>query len=144
MLTSQTVRRLPYADHIVAIGSDGKVSEQGSFDELKANGGYMSTFTFTSVESRTFSRQEELQAVQDTDTTKESVPLVAETEPAALEEDSTRRTGDVSVYLYYIRAIGWIPTIIFLVCITCYVFGISFPSKYMSVSKSKNDDLTRL
>ena len=101
----------------------------------------MSTFTFTSAESRTFSRQEETREAHDTNTIKDLLPVEAKAEPADLEKDGTRRTGDVSIYLYYIRAIGWIPTIIFLVCIIGYVFGISFPSKYSSISKFESLDL---
>ncbi len=44
-------------------------------------------------------------------------------------EDSGREIGDVSVYLYYVKAVGWIPTVIFVVAISAFVFCMSFPSK---------------
>ena len=45
-----------------------------------------------------------------------------------VQAEANRRTGDVAIYLYYVRAVGWIATIIFIVAITIFIFGISFPS----------------
>lgn len=43
--------------------------------------------------------------------------------------EANRRTGDSAIYLFYIRSVGWIPTIIFMVSITIFIFGQLFPSK---------------
>lgn len=47
-----------------------------------------------------------------------------------LEAEANRRTGDVSIYLYYIGSIGWPTTLVFIFCITVFVFCTSFPSEY--------------
>lgn len=117
-------KRAPYADHIVALNSDGRIEEQGSFDELNSRGGYLSTFSLSPP---------------DWEYTR--MPVEGDDIPAyvyipnpslvsdSVEAEASRRTGDMSIYLYYINSIGWTPTIIFMVAITVFVFGISFPSK---------------
>ncbi|KAL9079436.1 MAG: hypothetical protein Q9157_001690 [Trypethelium eluteriae] len=127
VMVSSSTRRLPNADHIIVLNSDGKIAEQGSFDELQANGGYASASSFSSADSNVSPKHEESE-VQEKSTTSASALLELKVESPELEADNTRRTGDSAVYLYYVQAIGWIPTIIFLVCISCYVFGISFPN----------------
>lgn len=41
-----------------------------------------------------------------------------------------RRTGDMSVYWYYMKILGIWRSLIFVLLICCYVVGISFPSKF--------------
>jgi ATP-binding cassette subfamily C (CFTR/MRP) protein 1 len=60
---------------------------------------------------------------------KQTAISIAETvKPEETAEDISRRTGDTTVYLYYINAVGWIPTLIFVVSISAFVFCISFPT----------------
>ena len=109
------------------MGGDGNISKQGTFEELKLNGSYESTVGLLTSElkHRSSISMKELEETKAVDTAAQ--PGI-KSEHTDLEVDSTRRTGDLSIYLYYVQAVGWIPTVVFLVCITCYVFGISFPS----------------
>lgn len=50
-----------------------------------------------------------------------------------IQAEANRRTGDTAIYIYYIGSVGWIPTIIFIVSIIIFIFGISFPCKYSSL-----------
>ena len=43
--------------------------------------------------------------------------------------DANRRTGDMTIYKYYVESVGWLPSMIFVVSITIFVFGMSFPSR---------------
>ncbi|KAK2008905.1 ABC transporter [Colletotrichum eremochloae] len=43
LFATHNAQWLPYADTIVALGSDGRISERGSYDELSKGGGYVST-----------------------------------------------------------------------------------------------------
>lgn len=43
--------------------------------------------------------------------------------------EANRRTGDTAIYLYYVRSVGWVPTLIFVGSITIFIFGQLFPSK---------------
>jgi len=48
------------------------------------------------------------------------------------EGSPSRRTGDVAIYMYYIRAIGWIPTMVFVLAICAYIFCQSFPTIWLN------------
>ena len=114
-------KRVPFADHVITLGGDGKVSEQGSFKDLNAEGGYVSSFSLPPAEWN-YQPNETTHLPYD----KESVVA-----PSAkcTEDDASRRTGDVAIYMYYVRAVGWIPTLIFVIAISAFVFCLSFPSK---------------
>ncbi|KAI9709499.1 MAG: hypothetical protein M1820_003259 [Bogoriella megaspora] len=127
LVASSSVKRLPDADHIIAINGEGKVSEQGSFEQLKLTGGYTSMFGLSSNAPKT-NPEDDTQKLSKTDTSKGATQQDALPELPVADDDASRRTGDTSVYIYYIQAIGWVPTIIFFACISCYVFGIAFPN----------------
>lgn len=61
----------------------------------------------------------------------ELAPCEKRTEKDVLAE-ANRRTGDTATYLYYVRSVGWIPTLIFVVSITIFIFGQLFPSKWIT------------
>jgi hypothetical protein len=113
-------KRLPYADYVITLGGDGKVSEQGSFKDLNAEGGYVSSFSLPPPDwnhepvytNKIFHGKESAGNLRSQTT----------------EDDASRRTGDVAIYLYYVRAVGWIPTLIFMIAISAFVFCLSFPS----------------
>lgn len=54
----------------------------------------------------------------------------------ALAEDERqeidRGTGDLVIYTYYIRAIGWLPTFIFVAAICAFIFCQSFPTVWLN------------
>jgi hypothetical protein len=121
---SFAAKRLPYADHIISLGSDGRISEQGFFRELSSLGGYISSFNLSSPEW-TYNP-----GYAEPPTSKQSLALPASIVPTqTTTDDATRRTGDVSVYLYYINAVGWLPSLVFVLAISSFVFCISFPGK---------------
>lgn len=45
------------------------------------------------------------------------------------ESRGNRQTGDMQIYLYYVRSVGWGASLLFIIAIICFVFCISFPSK---------------
>lgn len=48
------------------------------------------------------------------------------------ESSPSRRTGDIAIYMYYIRAIGWIPTMVFVLAICAYIFCQAFPTIWLN------------
>src|SRR2546429_4248012 len=126
MLINGIAKRLPYADHIVALSNDGKIAEQGKFEYLNLTGGYVSSFSLSQPEWN--------YTLDDNEVGKESAieytycPSSSNVTTESIEAEASRRTGDVAIYLYYINSIGWLPTIIFIVTITSFVFCVSFPS----------------
>jgi len=127
-----TAKRLPYCDHIVALDKDGKIVEQGSFDELNRTGGYVSSFDLPQPDWD-FMPEKHLYEAPPKYTEKANTGKVTEED---MQAESNRRTGDAAIYLYYVRSVGWVPTIIFIVSITIFIFGISFPSKSRFVARA--------
>ncbi|KAK2853332.1 hypothetical protein FQN49_005174 [Arthroderma sp. PD_2] len=124
IITSSSPKRIPYADHIVALDAEGRIAEQGKFDELNASGGYVSTFNLPSPDWL-FKPEPESplpKAVVTTD-----VPQTSD----ELEAAANRRMGDMAIYLYYARSIGWPTTIVFMFFISAFVFCISFPTIWL-------------
>jgi ATP-binding cassette subfamily C (CFTR/MRP) protein 1 len=118
-------KRLPYCDHIVALSKEGKISEQGAFDKLNAAGGYVSSFNLASPDWEYTPEKHEYEAPPKY-TERQVVSQVTEEE---IQAEANRRTGDVAIYRYYIGSVGWIPTMIFIVSCSIFIFGISFPCK---------------
>ncbi|PLB43887.1 ABC multidrug transporter [Aspergillus steynii IBT 23096] len=121
LFASSSVKRIPYADHIVVLDTEGRVSEQGSFKALDPAGGYVSGFSL---------------GAPDWDFKAEGLPAPEIPKASVGSNDQDKEYiidkfgsgGDVSIYLYYVRSIGWVPTMVFIVAITGFVFCISFPS----------------
>lgn len=106
VLCTHSVRHLPAADHIIALG-DGTVVEQGSFNELMTRQGYVqrqglrSSFDSDASSERTMPKQSvresTLQLLNTTTTNKSSL---------APDADASRREGDITVYTHYIKSMG--------------------------------------
>lgn len=90
---------LPYSNYIVALGEDGCIVEKGSYDELVAAKGYIGSLDSTASRVNT---ERAPDIVLDDETLQElNLP---DDENA---DDTSRQTGDWSVYLYYFQHIGW-------------------------------------
>ncbi|TVY44056.1 ABC transporter [Lachnellula occidentalis] len=136
LMASSSVKRIPYADHIICLQGDGRISEQGTFKDLNAAEGYVSSFALSPPEWH-FEPETPLKLFDEK--AKESI-LVAPEELKPNDDDLSRRTGDIAVYLYYIKAVGWIPTLIFVIAISAFIFCLSFPSiwvKWWATSNAK-------
>ncbi|KAE8360003.1 P-loop containing nucleoside triphosphate hydrolase protein [Aspergillus caelatus] len=132
LLSSSSVKRVPFADHIIVLGNEGHVIEQGSFKALDLSGGYISSFALGLPE-------------QNNAAEKPSSSAKSEIQVSSVEQDedgdveSPGAGGDISIYLYYVKSIGWLPTLIFIIAITGFVFCISFPSIWMNWWASSNE-----
>jgi hypothetical protein len=131
VLTLATAKRLPYCDHIVALDKEGKITEQGSFDKLNSSGGYVSDFDLAQADWDYSPEKHVYEAPPRYTERANSDGIVTEED---IQAEANRRTGDVAIYLYYIGSVGWIPTMIFVVSIIIFIFGISFPSKSYNAS----------
>ncbi|KAL3420510.1 hypothetical protein PVAG01_06955 [Phlyctema vagabunda] len=116
ILATNSTRNISHADHIVALGADGTITEQGSYEELASAGGY-------------------LQSLETNDTSGTMTGLIDEKEintpPPAVavagEIDQSRRTGDMTIYKYYIDTIGWVAWLVFVAFCAVFVFALIFP-----------------
>jgi hypothetical protein len=119
-------RRLPYADHIIVLNSEGQITEQGQFGVLNSTGGYISSFGLMPPEWDYRPEQ----------SSKSELPLVVNSSLTAtkaehsIEAEANKQTGDIAIYLYYIKSVGRLGALIFAIFISGFVFCISFPSEY--------------
>jgi len=129
---------LPYADHIIVLSKDGKVSEQGTFSELNYSGGYVSSFDLKSAnwsidsdEIVLLESSSDQSSIRD-DIKKGTIDasvIFQEDISEPVEDDASRRMGDTTVYMYYISAVGWIPTVVFILFMCAFVTCYSYPGK---------------
>lgn len=139
ILTSSSTKRLPFADHIIVLNDKGQIAEQGAFSELNIGGGHVSSLDLPHADWRV---REQVPSTLDqlmvsaSQESQDHLPSLPPTKEAVVEDpdsefEANKRTGDLSIYAFYARSVGWIPLIIFVVAISAYVFCISFPQIWL-------------
>lgn len=110
----------------------GTITEQGQYDTLASTGGYVSSFNLPhpdwnhTPDDRVYQKSG-LSASGPTD------ERVIQTDDD-LEAEANRATGDFTIYRYYFSSVGWISILVFAICISAFVFCISFPSEHFSIA----------
>lgn len=122
VLATHSVHYLQQADHIIALGPDGVVVEQGTFSGLDSRKGYVHNLKVM-AEYQIGDRQAEELAL--------AVRPAAPSTPDVAQQELARRTGDFAVYGYYAQSVGWkYGTIILLTGVT-FAFGMQFPTVWV-------------
>ncbi|KAF7594114.1 hypothetical protein BBP40_010113 [Aspergillus hancockii] len=132
LLSSSSVKRAPFADHIIVLANDGQILEQGSFKALDLAGGYISSFALGLPEPN-----DTTEKLGNAD--KKDMQVSSARTDDDSETENPGSSGDIAIYLYYIRSIGWLPTSVFAISTTAFVFCISFPSIWMNWWASSNE-----
>ncbi|KAF4500947.1 Multidrug resistance-associated 1 [Fusarium agapanthi] len=138
ILATRSVDFLSSADHIICLNKKGKISEQGTFSDLKDTGGYMHSLLRDRVhgfEAPTLA----------TDDIKEQASKLAQATPRqqANEEDTRRQLGDSTVYRYYFSSNGGLFMIVLIVLEIIWAFLESFPTiwlKFWTDDNAKGND----
>ncbi|KAL8747798.1 MAG: hypothetical protein Q9190_000370 [Brigantiaea leucoxantha] len=139
VLASSSNKRLPFADHIIVLGQSGKIGEQGSFQELTASGGFVSSLDLPPAEWTPKTTGISLDQLLFTTAKHNTVaPLKEEMNASADEFEANKRTGDLSMYIFYARSVGTFAVITFIVAICSYVFCISFPQIWLGWWSEEN------
>ncbi|KAF5023770.1 hypothetical protein F66182_4163 [Fusarium sp. NRRL 66182] len=141
IMASSSANRLAYADHIICLDDTGTGCVQGSFDELTALDNYVSRSSVSSTDRTQVQAPATIAPAASLADASVNLEAVEETEVGA-----GRRTGDVAIYMYYMRAIGWIPTLIFVLAICAFIFCQSFPTIWLSwwAAANAKEPFTRL
>jgi ATP-binding cassette, subfamily C (CFTR/MRP), member 1 len=106
ILVTHGVYRLPYANHIISLDAAGRITEQGSFDQLKSAGGYVESLSIRHKHESLPTNTEDTIDSPEVRPTK-SVSERFATQIKAEEEDLNRPIGEWSTYKYYFASIGW-------------------------------------
>ncbi|EGP90793.1 putative ABC transporter [Zymoseptoria tritici IPO323] len=124
VLSTYDERSLPDADHIVVLSHNGTISEQGSYSELVATGSYVGNMqTLQHPTGNGGNTQEDGPPSADIMASSDMLEVA--------QQDLARRTGDMAVYSYYVKSIGWkLSTIVILSCVIVG-FSETFPSLWV-------------
>ncbi|KAL8722266.1 MAG: hypothetical protein Q9225_001213 [Loekoesia sp. 1 TL-2023] len=150
ILTSSSSRRLPFADHIIVLNEKGQIAEQGSFTELNFGGGYVSSLDLPQPDWRVRNQGTSTLDHLLVSASEDYLPILPHTKEVAEDPDTefeaNKRTGDLSIYAYYAKSVGWFAVVTFVVAISAYVFCISFPQIWLgwwaaANAKSPNQNL---
>lgn len=126
VLIMSAVRHLPLSDHIIVLGSDGRTSEQGSFDNLRSKDGFVSKI----IRSPEILQSKPDGAQRSEIVSKPRAPPTARNLQGPTANDAAdlnRRIGDTSVYKYYLRAIGWKIALVNVSGAVVWMLGANFP-----------------
>lgn len=140
VLSTHSVRYLPFADHIIALNENGTISEQGMFQDLVATRGYVYGLN---VEDRTDQHSADGEslptgATKHTETLK-SAAVIASRSAKESGDEHSRMFGDVQVYKHYFARIGISSQLAFLVSAIAWGFFYSFPTVWLTFW---SDDIT--
>jgi ATP-binding cassette subfamily C (CFTR/MRP) protein 1 len=123
VLITYSTRHFHIADHIAVLSKDGKIVQQGSFDELRGQEGYAQNPLSESEQSGS--------------ETKPAAKAVSKKKPpirgitANDVSDLTRKTGDMAVYKYYFKTVSVFGTFCFLGSTALFVFTQFFPQYWL-------------
>lgn len=116
VLCTHSVRHLPSADHIVALGSDGRVVEQGAFRDLLASNKYIRSLR---VQEKDDAHSEDTIRLADAKApTQPEQPQALTAKSVATPshvDEQKRMTGDPTVYRHYFTRLNTISIIAFIV-----------------------------
>ncbi|PYI35212.1 P-loop containing nucleoside triphosphate hydrolase protein [Aspergillus indologenus CBS 114.80] len=118
-----------FANHIVMLNSNGRIEKQGSVQSL----GLISQSTTHATEASS-----ETPTAQDEGGDKSASTKKVETLTVDDVADIARRTGDVAVYTYYMRAIGWPSILGACLIIVVHTFSSTFLQVWLELFT--NDD----
>ncbi|KAI5460736.1 multidrug resistance-associated protein [Mariannaea sp. PMI_226] len=138
VVCTHSVRHLPSADHVIALGSDGRIVEQGSFENLIANEAYVHSLGVTSTAKPSPSSDATPQSLGDLFSEAEGPPplsirpsLEASRAPRAAEKLS-RQVGDRTVYKHYAKSNSPITLLSFLFVDAAIGFLWNYPQIWLT------------
>ncbi|KAE9574644.1 ABC transporter [Colletotrichum fructicola] len=102
ILATHSLSYLKYGDHIVILGDDGKIANQGTFTAVR-HSAYLETL---SIEDNKHSKNDE--SATSTPETSEKSKKPKAPEGNDKELDLLRKAGDTTLYWYYLKSIGWL------------------------------------
>lgn len=104
---------------MVVIDRNGEIAEQGSFVELRQLNGYVGQLDL--------SREQSPNEKATINRSQNTAPQNIETAVAAV--DLKRKTGDWSIYSFFLGAAGWTNAASFITASFVVAFLFNFPSK---------------
>ncbi|KAH6658276.1 putative ABC multidrug transporter [Truncatella angustata] len=130
LLCTHSVRHLPAADHIIAL-DNGQVAEQGTFDELMSNQGYIQRLGLKDSSESDISSET---TCSDKIVRERMLPVLQKTTtdtPLAPSTNVSRQVGDKTVYKHYAKSMGLLLAALSLVFGALWGFFTNFPTIWL-------------
>lgn len=131
ILCSHAVKHLPYADHIIALGIDGRIVEQGTYEQLKANQSYVHSLNIESI-IQPSGRSD------TTTTTKISGPVPESIATEFESNDRQRQLTDFTAHKRYLSTLGRIPLSLFVILTLIAAFCNNFATIWLKFWSDHN------
>jgi ABC-type multidrug transport system fused ATPase/permease subunit len=145
LLCTHSIKHLAAADYIIALSADGTISEQGKYEDLLANEGYVFSLSRKSyIGGDNESGSESAQEPKDQNTAsvsetsrgqrleKSKRTKEATTKKADPVNDQSRQKGDFSVYSYYFSMAGYWLLVPFIAFPVIFGFFLSFSNVWLT------------
>ncbi|KAF4552927.1 ABC transporter-like protein 4 [Elsinoe fawcettii] len=123
VLATHAMNLLPSADHIIVLSSDGQITGQGPFEELRKTD-LLSHFDFSVGGVDPHHPINPAQGVKNKHVEKNKD---GKTNTSVQNLDQTRLTGDMSIYRYYFSRLAPSVVLIFLLLQIAFAFFSTFP-----------------
>ncbi|KZL85583.1 abc transporter [Colletotrichum incanum] len=103
LFATHNAQWLRFADNIIALGSDGTISERGSYEELSKSGGYVSTLQVSQQGSHGEDKPSEEPPKENG---KQKDKTASSAAPDTTKTPNARSAANTSSLLYYIKSMG--------------------------------------
>jgi ATP-binding cassette subfamily C (CFTR/MRP) protein 1 len=134
IFVTNDARHLNQADHIVILGADGRVVEQGRPQKL------VHVRDHAQAEVTSFGEGPAKQ--ENTGVALDLGPKAAPSTTNDTQHDLARRTGDVAVYWYYVRSIGCLYGAVLLFTTLTFALGLKFGDVWLQWWSEHKFDLS--
>ncbi|KAI1816169.1 putative ABC multidrug transporter [Poronia punctata] len=132
ILCTHSIRHLPAADYIIVLG-EGTIREQGTFDELMRQDGYIQHLGLKGgSEDDSASEVAPGETSGGEEKTKTTVDQPSTSTPAQEHADESRQVGDMTVYKHYVKSMGLLPAIGSLFFVILMGFFINFSTIWLT------------
>ncbi|KAJ6187634.1 hypothetical protein N7519_002542 [Penicillium mononematosum] len=129
IMGTNSAHHLLYADNVIALDKDGRITQHGSYSDLMGSDGYIRMFS-NNIHPVNTVRAPNIGLDDET---------LRELNLDDQHTDLSRRTGDWTVYRFYFQNIGWPLLSIFLACCVLFILGLSFPQIWLQWWTSANE-----
>ncbi|EFE43741.1 ABC multidrug transporter, putative [Trichophyton verrucosum HKI 0517] len=125
IIATHATEYLPFADHIIALDKSGHVIQQGSFQSLRSQSGYIGSLAIAeNFEKETVAHADQAAA--------KSVGASVNNEKSD-ENLPIRPSGDFRIYSYYFKAAGIWTSCLLLILVISYATLYNFPTYWLRI-----------
>jgi ABC-type multidrug transport system fused ATPase/permease subunit len=137
VLCTHSINHLPAADYIIALGNSSIV-EQGTFDDLMTQGGYVHQLRSWELSGRSSSEESNSDHAAQAPRSSTSRRNEHKSSTADSTTDTLRQEGDKTVYKHYLRSMGWVLAGLALFFAALWGFFTNFPTICKSLGSTSD------